>query len=295
MDIIRFPSNHKRVWVCICLAMLLTILCFGVVPAFADGNTKGIWKYFGYRETLGECLKEILHGEKLFGTLNECFNGNLAERINEFTLVNVILNLTKIVGLALTLLHVGGNMPKVANEGRMTSDTLCRSILSFVVPVAIILNIENLGNGIAAFGNFIKDMLLSSYSGSETPVGTFGPGGVHGPEADRVDEIINRVANINLAGWIAETNLGAAASWLIEYIVTMIFVIMDIIMRFGIIIACIGVMGRLLLIRIFLPIGVIDIGDDGWNSGGAKILRQYLATWVEIGAYYLIVYVGWSI
>ena len=80
-----------------------------------------------------------------------------------------------------------------------------------------------------------------------------------------------------------------------DFVLCLLLICTDIGIRIGIMIACYGVLGRLIIYKIFLPMSIADIGKEGTRSNGMRMIKLYFAVYLEIGMYYLINVVGWKI
>ena len=80
-----------------------------------------------------------------------------------------------------------------------------------------------------------------------------------------------------------------------NFILQLLVIGIDIGICIGIMVACYGVLGRLIIYQSFLPISIADIGEKGIHSNGVKMIKQYIAVYLEIGLFYLINFIGWDV
>lgn len=82
-----------------------------------------------------------------------------------------------------------------------------------------------------------------------------------------------------------------AVTWLLQFII----IVIDIFIRIGIIVGAFGVLGRLAIYQAFIPLGVADIGKEGTKGNGMKLIKSYVAVYLEIGMLFIINFIGWQI
>lgn len=85
--------------------------------------------------------------------------------------------------------------------------------------------------------------------------------------------------------------IGGAVNAVLE----IILIIVDIIIRVGIMVCCYGCLGRLVLYQCFLPMGIADIGKEGTRSNGMRMIKSYFAVFLEMGMLFIINLLGWYI
>ena len=87
----------------------------------------------------------------------------------------------------------------------------------------------------------------------------------------------------------------ASASKIEGIILELIIIFTDIGIRIAIMVACFGILGRLVLYKAFLPLGIADIATEGARSNGMRIIKLYFAVYLEIGLFFVINTIGWKI
>ncbi len=88
------------------------------------------------------------------------------------------------------------------------------------------------------------------------------------------------------------TNLANKA---VKLVLELIIIFADIGVRIGIVAACFGVFGRLIIYQMFLPIGIADIATEGIRSNGLRMIKLFFAVYLEMGLFFVVNRLGWFI
>ena len=81
----------------------------------------------------------------------------------------------------------------------------------------------------------------------------------------------------------------------ITQLIIIAMIIMDIAIRFSIMVACFGIYGRLIIYQAFLPIGISDVSGEGSRSTGMRIIKLFFGLYIEILMFYVINSTFWVI
>lgn len=81
----------------------------------------------------------------------------------------------------------------------------------------------------------------------------------------------------------------------IKLVLELIIIFADIGVRIGIMAACFGVFGRLIIYQMFLPVGIADIATEGIRSNGLRMIKLFFAVYIEMGLFYIVNRMGWFI
>lgn len=298
-------SNKKmRLFIKLTMLAFFTGLIFVFSPAYA-----GIGSFFGYSDNTGELFTQILTGKSARTTIAMCFGTKTMNGVTSLSFIQNIMNFTAGLGIVFILVHVILGMVEAAQRGTLTNEYLTKAIITFVLPVFLILNINSLVNAIQQGGLYAKDtILMATYDVSETEYESLGVETLEDIAAEKeIDEsgIYEHVSNImgyddDETFWGALQNgisdafhhaIGAAGMFVLQ----LFLMCVDIGVRIGIMVACYGALGRLIIYQAFLPMGISDIGKEGLRSNGMKNIKRYFAVYLEIAMFYLLNHIGWKV
>ncbi len=299
----NFPERKKQTVIKGLIFFIFIGLLLVLRPAFA-----GVGTFFGYKDDLVETYVMILSGESVRRTLGLCFGAGSVETIGSWTIVTNTLTVTASIGAALVFLHVLLAMIDEGRRGALTQEGLYRMLLTFVIPMALIANITAITNAIQGTGILMKDTIIrkaynitvEEYEGSDTETledkaiqKEINNSGVAQHIRDIFDPESAMINNMTTED--EESMVNTAYNTALNFLLVCIIAFVDIGVRIGILVSCFSVLARLVIYQAMLPVSIADIGKDGARSNGARTIKRFLATYLEIAMFYIINIVGWKI
>ncbi len=339
--------GYTRKLATVMIFMTLIGLFFLVMPAFA-----GIGSFFGYPDGMKKIYTHVLTGVSVRRTVSMCFGKEVLEKINGLTAIIAIRNVVAGIGIALVLVHVVMAIMEASEYGELTIERLYRLLLTFALPILLIINIGSLSDAIQKGGLLLKDTIIETLADdtkevaltedqqidwdySNTGIISEGEGtavedyaiatdvykngvfdhvkGIVDPEAETEDDDKGEdvstliglmspmpdpedVANAESAlKNLSSDSTNSVMEKVLEFVCIVIIICIDLGLRISIMISCYGALGRMIIYQAFLPIGIADIGKEGFRSNGMRVIKLYIAVFIEIGMYYFLIFAGWKI
>ena len=284
------------------LAMIMV-----AVPAFAGIDNVG--EFFGYKNNIVDTYVMILSGESARRTLGICLGNTLTDGSTFADIITNTLTVTAALGIILVTVHIVMTIIDESRKGNMTQDALFHILLTFLLPVLLIQNINLVTNALQGTGILMKDAIVRETYGvsreeyDAAADGTLEEAAIRKElEETKVYEHVKKVLGYNEDGEMEDEVAGEKKSALSNIfgragnvLLVCIIAFIDIGIRISIFVACFGVIARLIIYQAMLPISISDIGKDGVRSNGMRTIKRYLGTYLEIAMFYIINIVGWKI
>ena len=129
-------------------------------PVFAGTSLGGsVAGMFGYPDSVYGAYAEILSGRSAAKTINQCFSTEIFAEINGLALIDGIIKLATVMGIAMILLYIGLGIIEAIQQGQMTQEKLLSLMLTFLIPMLFIVNFNAIRDGLTQAGMFAKDQL----------------------------------------------------------------------------------------------------------------------------------------
>lgn len=287
---------QKRFLTIMGLSVIVALILFFIPICASDSDNNGVWSWFGYPQSRMGTMQKIMEGRTIFETMDKCLGEDAFEFLFQLGIVKSLLAITKIIGVAMVLIHTGMTIHKLSVTDRLDMEEFSRIMITAAVPIVIIINMDLMITGMQNLCLLVKEWFIPEAIKTEMQE-------IIEPLKDPnkpLDSVGTAVAAIlgtiqgSSPGYTPDTEMTAMESILV-WIVMLFLCFADMVIRIGIIIASIGIMGRLLLLQAFLPMSIEDIGEDGLRGHGVGMIRQYFATCLEIPVFFLLAHLGWEI
>ncbi len=152
----QYTPKHRRLVSWLIFALLMTSGFLILRPAFA-----GVEEFFGYPEGTKNLYLYVLSGVSARSMLSICFGKDTIDTVNSMTAINAVMNFAAALGLIFVMVHVVMAIIDYSQHGEMTIERLYKLILTFALPVFLIINVNMLNKAIQGAGLIIKDKVVS--------------------------------------------------------------------------------------------------------------------------------------
>lgn len=200
-------------------------------------------------------ISDTIAGEGVFGSLFETCTQDFQTYEATETAYKLMQGVGAVLALAVCISHLFQSL----DRGQDPVESIFKSLIEILMTFLIINNIAEIMGALTSAGVFIMESFTGSYTDNT---------------AATLDTFISTIGNGATDGgitWFAGCFVKLAFPWILAWLV-------DIAAKFVIIQLVVEIAIR----RMFAPLAIVDIYQEGMRSPGARYFKKYLAAFLKL-------------